>query len=354
MEHTSEQLKQAKLALDKLPNAMTLRQQFIESDDYKFLLYNYKDASYYSFKKSAQALIDKLIGFETAHLCESAYWNDYGFDDNVGVLYRDLSIALTKEIESAFNKDVAEYRLNDSFGKMFDVVGTQGARKVKNCEVKNAYVLKFDGYFMLTILKGGGDKAGDYDYVTTADSLKELALGLPYLINLNEERCRRELKDMKERGQLSSGKVVYNKWFLTDEVYESIMNEMADVQEQTYAVVRRGYSDWDSYQVVPDHEVPGLSQVWKVISDGFSYDIAKEMQSRVSRVITTRRNIDSSATTLENAQRHVEAARIKVEENSSEFVRQCRNLDDFLHNNNIPEDVIVKLNESLTKKESVE
>ena len=92
--------------------------------------------------------------------------------------------------------------------------------------------------------------------------------------------------------------------------------------------------------------------VW--FSDGFSYDIAKEMQSRVSRVITTRRNIDSSATTLENAQRHVEAARIKVEENSSEFVRQCRNLDDFLHNNNIPEDVIVKLNESLTKKESVE
>ena len=118
---------------------------------------------------------------------------------------------------------------------------------------------------------------------------------------------------------------------------------------QTYALFRRGYTEYVSFQVTPDRDVPALSQVWKVVGKGMTFALANEMQGRMSRVVNCRQTIDRNASELERVQQKLKQVQENVEHSASEFVSQCRNLDTFLNNNNIPEDVIVELNKSLTK-----
>lgn len=357
MEYTTEQIKQAEVAVDKLPSATSLANKYIASDDYKYDLYIYKEHNGWRFRSKAEDMVEEIIGEEVNTLVRDAYWRERQMNTDVGVRVRNHVHEVANLIQKSIDKQSNDYRLSENFGKKFDVTGTAGARRVLNCEVRNAYVLKFDGYFMLTVLKGElsdnfGQKNGDYEHVTTADSLKEIALGLPYLINLNEERCKRELTQLRERGQLPNNKVVFNRWFITDELFKDILDEVMQVQEQTYSVVRRTRPDWVSFQVTPDNGEALEEKVgrgWEVVGSGMTYDIANEMQRRVSNVVTARNMVDHSATTLENAQKKLRYAKEACESRASDFVKECRNLDTFLHNKNISEDVIVELNKSLTK-----
>lgn len=356
MEYTTEQIKQAEVAVDKLPSAMRLANKYIASDDYKYDLYNYKEYCSWRSRSKAEDMVEEIIGEEVNTLVRDAYWRERQMKTDVGVRVRNYVNEVSNLIQQSIEKAGNDYRLTENFDKKFDVTGTGGARRVLNCEVRNAYVLKYDGYFMLAVLKGEvsdnfGQKAGDYEHVTTADSLKEIALGLPYLINLNEERCRRELTQLRERGQLPENKVVFNRWFITDELFKGILDEVMQVQEQTYSVVRRTRPDWVSFQVTPDGTdmADTIGGGWEVVGSGMTYDIANEMQRRVSSVITARSMVDHSATTLENAQKKLRYAQKACEERASDFVKECRNLDTFLNNKNISDDVIVELNKSLTK-----
>ncbi len=357
MEYTTEQIKQAEVAVDKLPSATRLANKYIASDDYKYNLYTYKEHNYWRFRSKAEDMVEEIIGEEANDLVRDAYWRERQMNTDVGVRVRKYVNEVANLVQQSVDKACNDYRLAENFDKKFDVTGTGGARRVLNCEVRNAYVLKYDGYFMLTVLKGEvsdnfGQKAGDYEHVTTADSLKEIALGLPYLINLNEERCKRELTELRERGQLPNNKIVFNRWFITDELFKSILDEVMQVQEQTYSVIRHTRPDWVSFQVTPDNGEALEEKVgrgWEVVGSDMTYDIANEMQRRVSSVITARNMVDSSATTLENSQKRLRYAQEACEERASDFVKECRNLDTFLHNKNISEDVIVELNKSLTK-----
>lgn len=356
MEYTTEQIKQAEVAVDKLPSATSLANKYIASDDYKYDLYIYKEHNGWRFRSRAEEMVQEIIGEEANDLVRDAYWRERQMNTDVGVRVRNYVHEVANLIQQSIGKQSNDYRLSENFDKKFDVTGTAGARRVLNCEVRNAYVLKYDGYFMLTVLKGEvsdnfGQKSGDYEHVTTADSLKEIALGLPYLINLNEERCKRELTQLRERGQLPNNKVVFNRWFITDELFKGILDEVMQVKEQTYSVVRRTRPDWISFQVTPDGTdmADTIGGGWEVVGIGMAYDIANEMQRRVSSVITARNMVDSSATTLENAQKKLRYAQEACESRASDFVKECRNLDTFLHNKNISEGVIVELNKSLTK-----
>lgn len=349
MEYTKEQIKRAEVAVDKLPPVNTLAQKYLKSDEYKYDLYCYKEHNAWRFRSQAENMVREILGDELDELAKTAYWQSRHMETEVGHKYRRYIAEVSDAIDQVFLKECDDYRLADYFGKKIDVIGTGGARRLLNCPIKNAYVIKFDGYYQLSILEGAGEKAGDYKYVSTADSYKEIALGLPYLMNLNVERCERELTEMKERGQLPDNKAVYNKWFLTDEVFNSILDKIKDVEVQTYALIKRGYSSWNCFQVKSDRELDGLSDVWKVIGRGMTYAVANEMQKRVDRVSNTRSAIDTSADQLERAQARLERAQQDVEDNTLEYVKQCRNLDNFLHNNSIPDDVIVELNKSLTR-----
>ena len=356
MEYTTEEIKKAEVAVDKLPSATRLANKYIASDNYKYDLYNYKEYCSWRSRSHAEDMVQDIIGEEANILVRDAYWRERQMNTDVGVRVRNYTHEVANLIQQSIDKQSNDYRLSENFGKKFDVTGTAGARRVLNCEVRNAYVLKFDGYFMLTVLKGElsdnfGQKNGDYEHVTTADSLKEIALGLPYLINLNEERCKRELTQLRERGQLPDNKVVFNRWFITDELFKNILDEVMQVQEQTYSVIRRTRPDWISFQVTSDGTdiADTIGGGWEVVGSGMTYDIANEMQRRVSSVITARSMVDNSATTLENAQRKLRYAKENCESRASDFVKECRNLDTFLNNKNISEDVIVELNKSLTK-----
>lgn len=356
MEYTTEQIKQAEVAVAKLPSAVSMANEYIASDDYKYDLYVYKEHNGWRFRSKAEIMVAKIIGEEANAVAREAYWRERQMNTDVGVRVRNYVQEVADLIQQSIDKASNDYRLSENFDKKFDVKGTGGARRVLNCEIRNAYVLKYDGYFMLTVLKGEasdnfGQKAGDYEHVTTADSLKELALGLPYLINLNEERCKRELKQLRERGQLPNNKVVFNRWFITDELFKDILDEVMEVQEQTYSVVRRTRPDWVAFQVTPDGTdlADTIGGGWEVVGSGMTYDIANEMQRRVSNVVTARHMVDRSADELDRAQRKLRHAKEACEERASDFVKECRNLDTFLHNKNISDDVIVELNKSLTK-----
>jgi|11BtaG_2_1085332.scaffolds.fasta_scaffold01624_12 hypothetical protein len=356
MEYTTERIKQAEVAVDKLPSATRLANKYIASDDYKYDVYIYKEHNGWRFRSKAESMVEEIIGEEANNVARDAYWRERQMNTDVGVRVRKYVHDVANLIQQSIDKQSIDYRLSENFDKKFDVTGTGGARRVLNCEVRNAYALKYDGYFMLAVLKGEvsdnfGMKAGDYEHVTTADSLKEIALGLPYLINLNEERCKRELTELRERGQLSDNKVVFNRWFITDEMFKDILDEVMQVQERTYSVVRRTRPDWISFQVTPEGTdlADTIGGGWEVVGSGMTYDIANEMQRRVSSVITARNMVDNSATTLENAQKKLRYAKEACESRASDFVKECRNLDTFLHNKNISEDVIIELNKSLTK-----
>lgn len=348
MSITQEQINQASESLKKLPPSSELAYKYIASDDFNHNLYSYKALAHYELRQGLENLSKEFIGEDMVDLCHQIYWKDT-CSDTAGADYRSYILRATAKAQEHLDRIVDEYKLNDYFGKKFDVIGTQGARAVKNCDVDNAYVLKFEGYFQLSVLKGDGEKAGDYEYVTTMDTLKEIALGLPYLMSLNEQRCRRELKEMRERGNLSNGKVAFNKWFITDELFESILSEAMNVQEQTYAVIRRSFGDYDSFQVKPDKELTGLLDVWKVVGKGMTFTIANEMYRRASRVVTIRHSIDRSASRIETLQTKLQKAQDEAEKLSLEFASQCRNLDSFVSNNSVDECVIVELNKGLTK-----
>lgn len=357
MEYTTEQIKQAEVAVDKLPSAVRMANKYIASDDYKYDLHVYKEHNGWRFRSKAETMVEEVIGGEANDVAQAAYWRERQMNTDVGVRVRKYTYEVADLIRQSIDKASKDYRLSENFDKKFDVTGTKGARRVLNCEIRNAYVLKYDGYFQLAVLKGGvsdnfGQKAGDYEYVTTADSLKEIALGLPYLINLDEERCKRELTQLRERGQLPNNKVVFNRWFITDELFKDILDEVMQVQEQTYSVVRRTRPDWISFQVTPDNGEPledKMGKQWEVVGSDMTYDIANEMQRRVSNVINARSWVDRSADDLERAQAKLRYAKEACESRASEFVKDCRNLDTFLHNKNISEDVIVELNKSLIK-----
>lgn len=357
MEYTTEQIKQAEIAVDKLPSAVRMANKYIASDDYKYDLHVYKEHNGWRFRSKAETMVKEVIGEELNAVASEAYWTGRQMNTDVGLRVRNYVHEVAKLIQQSIDKASNDYRLSENFDKKFDVTGTKGARRVLNCEIRNAYVLKYDGYFQLSVLKGEvsynfGQKAGDYEYVTTADSLKEIALGLPYLINLDEERCKRELTQLRERGQLPDNKVVFNRWFITDEMFKDILDEVMQVQEQTYSVVRRTRPDWVSFQVTPDNGEPLEEKVgggWEVVGSGMTYEIANEMQRRVSSVITARSMVDRSADDLERAQAKLQRAKEACESRSTNFVKECRNFDTFLHNKNISEDVIVELNKSLTK-----
>lgn len=357
MEYTTEQIKQAEVAVDKLPSAVRMANKYIASDDYKYDLYVYKEHNGWRFRSKAEAVVEAVIGEEANALARDAYWREQQMNTDVGLRVRNYVNEVANLIEQSIDKASTDYRLSENFDKKFDVTGTGGARRVLNCEVRNAYVLKYDGYFQLSVLKGEvsdnfGQKAGDYEYVTQADSLKEIAIGLPYLINLDEERCKRELTQLRERGQLPDNKVVFKRWFITDDMFKDILDEVMQVQEQTYSVVRRTRPDWVSFQVTPDNGEPleeKMGKQWEVVGSGMTYTIANEMQRRVSSVITARSMVDRSADDLERAQAKLQREKEACESRASDFVKECRNLDTFLHNKNISEDVIVELNKSLTK-----
>ncbi len=355
MEYTTEQIKQVEIAVDKLPSTITLANKYIKSDDYKYDMYCYKEHNGWRFRSKAEDMVREIVGKSYA-IADEIYWREREMNTNVGSRVRNITHEIARLIQDSVDRESRDYRLADNFGKKFDVKGTGGARRVLNCDVRNAYVLKFDGYFQLSVLKGElgdnfGMKAGDYEYVTSADSLKEIALGIPYLTNLEEERCRRELTEMRERGQLPSNKVVYNKWFITDELFKDILSEAMQVQEQTYSVVRRTRPDWISFQVAADGEPleKMIGGQWEVVGSGMSYAVANEMQRRVTNVVYARQQIDRSADELELAQKRLRKAKEACESCSSDFVKECRNLDSFLSNKGIEENVIVELNKSLTK-----
>ena len=347
MKYTQKQIKQAEEAVNNLPSPESVVQDFVDNNTtFQYKLYCYNATDVWSFRAHANEMARELLG-EHDKVAENAYWKERR--EGMGTTRRKWINDVERGIYNAFLKVIEDYRLTNHFGKRFDVKGSKGARPLINCEVKNAYAIKQDGYYFLSIRTGDGDKSEDYEYITTADSLKELALGLPYLINLHEERCRRELKQMKERGELTDPNAVPNKWFLTDEMFDSIMDEVNKVEVQTYALVRRGHSEYVSFQVTPDRDLRALSQVWKVVGKGMPFALANEMQGRMSRVVNCRQTIDRNANELKRTQERLKQVQENVEESASEFVSQCRNLDTFLNNNNIPEDVIVELNKSLTK-----
>ena len=350
MKYTQKQIKQAEEAVKNLPSVESVVQDFVASDTFQYKLYCYNNTDEWTFRADSRDIAREHLG-EHDNVADDAYWKE-GREGGMGTERRRWINEVERGIYNAFIKVIEDYRLTNHFGKRFDVTGSKGARPIINCKVKNAYAIKQDGYYFLSIRTGDGDKAGDYEYITTADSLKEMALGLPYLINLHEERCRRELKQMKERGELTDPNAVPNKWFLTDEMFDTIMDEVNEVEVQTYALVRRGYSEYVSFQVIPDRDLLTMSDLWKVVGKGMTFALANEMQGRMSRVVICRQTIDSNADELKQAQEKLKQVQENVEESASEFVSQCRNLDTFLNNNNIPEDVIIELNKSLTRMKS--
>jgi hypothetical protein len=354
MEYTKEQIKQAEVAFDKLPPANRLATKYIQSDDYKYVLYCYKEQNGWRFRSKAYDMVRDIVGDEAYGVARDAEWQEKLMNTDVGLRFRRYTQDVADIIQDSLDKALADYRLADSFGKKFDVVGTQGVRRVLNCPVRNAYVLRFDGYFQLSVLKGElgdnfGLKAGDYEYVTSADSLKEIALGLPYLINLNVERCERELTLLRERGQLPSNKVVYNKWFLTDETFKEILDKTMSVEERKFSVVYRGYSEFQSLQVVPDKEVSELGSLWKVVGSGMTFVLAKEMYNRIERLIFSRKCAESSRESVKALRDKLAEAEDSVEKYDLEYHSQARNLDKFLSNNSIPDDVVIKINKCLTR-----
>jgi len=354
MEYTKEQIKQAEVAVDKLPSANRLATKYIQSDDYKFYLYCYKEHNGWRFRSKADDMVRDIIGEEAYGIARDAQWQEKLMNTDVGLRFRRYIQEVADIIQDSLDKTLADYRLADSFGKKFDVVGTQGVRRVLNCPVRNAYVLKFDGYFQLAVLKGElgdnfGMKVDDYEYVTNADSLKEIALGFPYLINLNVERCERELTHLRERGQLSSNKVVYNKWFITDETFKEILDKTMSVEELKFSVVYRGYTEFQSLQVVPDKKASELGSLWKVVGSGMTFMLAKEMYNRIQRLIFSRASAESSRKSLKALRDKLAEAENSVEKSDLEYNSQARNLDHFLSNNSIPDDVVIEINKCLTK-----
>lgn len=350
MEYTPKQIKQAEEAVKNLPSVESAVQNYVASWEFHYSLYCYNNTNSWDFRQPAKDIARRHLG-ESSAVAENAYWEE-GPEGGMGTQRRIWIDEVENGIYLAFLKVIQDYRLTNHFGKKFEVKGCCGARPLINCAVSNAYAIKQEGYYYIAILTGDGDKVEDYEYITTTDSLKEMALGIPYLINLHEERCRRELKQMKERGELTDPNAVPNKWFLTDEMFDSIMDEVNKIEVQTYALVRRGHTEYVSFQVTPDRDLPALSDVWKVVGKGMTFALANEMQGRMSRVVNCRQTIDLNASELERAQQKLKQVQENVEQSASEFVSQCRNLDTFLNNNNIPEDVIVELNKSLTRMKS--
>lgn len=352
MAFTSEEIKQASEAIEKLPPVQSLVNKYIVSDKFKHNLYTYKDIPHYVFRNGMEELSTAIIGEDMQLLLNNMYWEP-STTGKLGNEFRDYLLKGANMIHDYFDKVVAEYRLNDHFGKMFEVIGTKGARKVKNTEVNNAYVLKFDGYFQLSILipptENRDLKAGDFQYVSTFDSLKEVALGMDYLMNLADERCRRELTEERERGRLLHTRVVPNKWFMNDESFKAILEEvMQNVKPKLYSVVKRGYANgWDTFQVVSDDKTETMSEVWAVVTSGIPWDMAHEMQGRLIRVVNGRRTIDEYASKLERLQERIDTTRQKLQESITENTKQYKYLDEFLRNKNVSEDVIIKLNESI-------
>jgi hypothetical protein len=352
MAFTSEEIKQASEAIEKLPPVQSLVNKYIVSDNFKHDLYRYKDIPHYVFLNGMEELCTDIIGEDMQLLLNKMYWASDAAGTS-GNAFRNYLLKGAGMINDHFDKVVADYRLNDHFGKMFEVIGAKGARKVKNTEVNNAYVLKYDGYFQLSILIPPTEKrdlkAGDFQYVSTFDSLKEVALGMDYLMNLADERCRRELTEERERGRLLHTRVVPNKWFMNDDSFKAILEDvMKNVKPVLYSVVKRGYTNgWDSFQVVSDEKTETMSDVWTVITSGIRWDMAHEMQGRLSRVVTSRKTIDEHASKLERLQERIDITRRQLQESITENTKQYRYLDEFLRNKNIPEDVIIKLNESI-------
>ena len=352
MAFTSEEIKQASEAIDKLPPVQSLVNKYIISDNFKHDLYRYKDIPHYVFRNGMEEMCTEIVGEDMQLMLNKMYWSPSS-TGSLGSDFRNYLLKGANMIQDYLDKVVAEYRLNDHFGKMFEVIGTKGARKVKNTEVNNAYVLKFDGYFQLSILVPPTEKrdlkAGDFQYVSTFDSLKEVALGMDYLMNLSDERCRRELTEERERGRLLHTRVVPNKWFMNDESFKAILEEvMQNVKPLMFSVVKRGYTNgWDTFQVVSDEKTETMNEVWTVVTSGIPWDLAHEMQGRLTRVVNGRRTIDEWASKLERLQERLDTTRQQLQESITENTKQYKYLDEFLRNKNISEDVIIKLNESI-------
>ena len=346
MTPTTEQIQKAAESLAKLPSANTLAKRYLSSDDYKYAMYCYQGTNAWRFKSGVEEMVTAIIGKDDWDTLYNSYWSSR---DEAGKPLRNYIMDVRSIIQEAFDKTLTDYRLADHFGKKFDVIGTQGARRVLNCEVEGAYALKFDGYFQLSVLNGSGDgtKAGHYDYVSCMDTLKEIAMGLDYLINLNEERCRRELIEMKQRGQLPEGKAIYNKWFINDEAFQAVLNEVADTPEQTFSLLRRGFSDWDSFQVVADEDVDNTSNIWVAVASGMKFTLAHAMQGRVTRLLNTRRLHAASVTNLERQKAKLQAAEDDVDERLDETMKEFRQFDKFLSMASVDESVIKELNKSI-------
>ena len=158
---------------------------------------------------------------------------------------------------------------------------------------------------------------------SSADSLEDCPwLAIPH----QPQRFAGELTQLRERGQLPDNKVVFNRWFITDELFKNILDEVMQVQEQTYSVIRRTRPDWISFQVTSDGTdiADTIGGGWEVVGSGMTYDIANEMQRRVSSVITARSMVDNSATTLK-MRRESCGTKENCESRASDFVRECRN-----------------------------
>ena len=340
MKYTKEQVQKASQALAKLPSAQAMAVEIKKTRGYDNLRRSYKDMCPWTARNAVENFLQTRMDEEDFDVCDNARWIDMA--DKLHTDYSMYTREISQALAEAIILESKNYRLTENFAVPFDVVGTQGVRRVFNSPVPRTFALKYDKYYALATLDkevDGTIVAGDFTSYGFYDTLKELFFSLNHAHQQGRVLCKADLTQKAERGELSENLVIHRTWFVSqDEVVSTTLEVINEVKEATYSVVRRGYGDWVGISVMKDENV-GDTKVYDVIQSGLKFGVANAMAKCIQNPAQDLVTIESYERKLEKLKARIEDETRRLEDLRLRYKDGIQKLDAFYSNNPVPSDV---------------